>query len=70
MLIGIGDNGASISMVYARTDASTADATALINAVPTDAKWSDYELPDNTGTIRIADGWQVTAATQIGSVAH
>jgi hypothetical protein len=68
MLIGIGDNGASVSMVYARTDASTADATALINAVPTDAKWSDYELPDNTGTIRIADGWQVTTATQIGTV--
>jgi hypothetical protein len=65
---GIGDKGAAITLAFCKETAAPADVAALINAIPTDAKISDTQLPYNLGTIGVAEGWKIAAVSQLGNI--
>jgi hypothetical protein len=69
------DNGASIAVVYCRTDASADDWKKLNapppspqDAVPAAVKLKTYEFPDGTGSIGLADGWTTQAQSDLDTI--
>jgi hypothetical protein len=71
----VGDHGASVAVVYCRADATPAEWKKLLADAPADARAAaavpplkEYDFPDGTGSIGIADGWTTNAQSCMQTV--
>jgi hypothetical protein len=70
----LGDKGAEVGVVYCRADAPRAEWDKLMTATSPgpsatpEIKLQDYQFPDGTGTIGLAEGWKTGAPSCLQAV--
>lgn len=68
VLVGIGNNGAAISILYAVANAPAGDWSQLLADLPASIKLTDTSFGDGAGTIGVPDGWKIASANNMGTV--
>jgi hypothetical protein len=74
----VADKGATVAVVYCRTDAPPTEWNKLTTAPPDgnagaaapapEVKLQGYQFPDGTGSVGLAEGWQTNAASCLQGV--
>ena len=64
ILVGIGEKGGAITVVFDSADAPQRNLAALAAAAQPqpELKWDDAHLPDGSGTMKLPTGWRITGA--------
>jgi hypothetical protein len=68
IMCGIGEKGATITIVYDRIDAPASDWAKLTAALPTDTQMQEQSIGDGAGTISVPAGWKITSSSNLGAV--
>jgi hypothetical protein len=69
VLVAVGGNGASVSIIYANANAPAMDWSGLLADLPSSIKLTPTQFGNGVGTIGLPDGWSVTGSDNTGMVA-
>jgi hypothetical protein len=69
VLVGVGANGTSVSIVYASASAPAADWSALLADLPSSINLTTTSFGNGVGTIGVPDGWKIAGSDNTGTVA-
>ncbi len=68
IIVGIGDKGATITILYDQPDAPQADWAKLAAALPIDTQMHQQSIGDGAGVIGVPPDWKITSTSNLGSV--
>jgi hypothetical protein len=68
VIVGIGDKGAAVTILYDQVEAPPADWAKLTAALPLDTQMQQQSIGDGAGTISVPPDWKITNTSNLGSV--
>jgi hypothetical protein len=68
VLVGVGSNGAAVSILYAVANAPAEDWSALLAELPASIKLTDTPFGNGAGTIGLLDHWTISGSDNTGTV--
>jgi hypothetical protein len=68
IMVGIGDKGAAVTILYDQPDAPAANWSKLTAALPLDTEMQQQSIGEGAGTISVPADWKIVNSSNLGSV--